>query len=88
MQKPESFGDYVKLMREQRGMSGRDLAKRVDVVNTTIIKVENGQMPKIDLFVRLVDALELDVISAVNFLPPYRQLYEQILKSQKGANRG
>lgn len=78
MRKPESFGDYVRLMREQRGMSGRELAKRVEVVNTTIIGVENGNMPKVDLFVKLVDALELDAITAVNFLAPYRRLYEQI----------
>jgi transcriptional regulator with XRE-family HTH domain len=88
MRKPESFGEYVKLMREQRGTSGRQLAKRVNVANTTIIDIENGNTPKVDLFVRLVDALELDPITAANFMPPYRKLYEQILKSQKEVNRG
>lgn len=48
--------------------------------------IENGTVPKIELFVKLVDALELNATTAVNFLPPYRQLYEQILKSQKEAN--
>lgn len=86
MRKPESFGEYVKLMREQRGMSGRQLAKDVGKANTTITDIENGTVPKIELFVKLVDALELNAITAVNFLPPYRQLYEQILKSQKEAN--
>lgn len=88
MRKPESFGDYVKLMREQRGMSGRELAKRVEVVNTTIMDIENGHAPKIDIFVKLVDVLELDAVTAARFLPSYRKLYEQILKSQKEVNRG
>lgn len=88
MRKPESFGDYVRLVREQRGMTGRQLAKKLGVVNTTVIDIENGNTPKIDLFVRLVDALELNPITAVNFLPSYRRLYEQILKSQKEANHG
>jgi transcriptional regulator with XRE-family HTH domain len=85
MRKPESFGEYVKLMREQRGMSGRQLAKNVGKANTTITDIENGTVPKIELFVKLVEALELNAITAVNFLPPYRQLYEQIRRSQKGS---
>jgi transcriptional regulator with XRE-family HTH domain len=83
MRKPESFGEYVKLMREQRGMSGRQLAKRVGVANTTITDIENGTVPKIELFVKLVDTLELNATTATNFLAPYRQLYQQIVKAQK-----
>ncbi|MBV9031256.1 MAG: helix-turn-helix transcriptional regulator [Pseudonocardiales bacterium] len=71
-------------MREQRGMSGRQLAKRLGVANTTITDIENGTTPKIELFAKIVDALELNAITAVNFLPPYRQLYQQIVETQKG----
>jgi DNA-binding XRE family transcriptional regulator len=84
MRKPESFGEYVKLMREQRGMSGRQLAKQVGVANTTIMDIENGTVPQIKLFVDLIDALELNAITAANLLTPYRRLYQQITAVQKG----
>jgi transcriptional regulator with XRE-family HTH domain len=85
MRKPESFGEYVKLMREQRGISGRQLAKRVGVANTTILDIESGTVPKIELFVDLVDALELNAVIAANFLTPYQRLYEQISEAKKGS---
>jgi transcriptional regulator with XRE-family HTH domain len=87
MRKPESFGDYVQIMRKQRGLSGRDLAENIGVVISTIVRIEAGHVPKIDHFVKLVDALDLDAITAAKFLPSYLKLYEQILKSQKEANR-
>lgn len=86
MRKPESFGDYITIMREQRGLSGRQLAKSVGVANSTIVDIENGTTPKIELFVKLVDALELDATLATSFLAPYRRLYQQITNAQEGRN--
>ena len=79
MKKPESFGQYVKVMREQHGMSGRQLADRVGVANTTVMDIENGTIPQPNLFIALIDALELNVITAVKLAEPYRRIYERII---------
>jgi transcriptional regulator with XRE-family HTH domain len=79
MRKPKTFGQYVKTIREQRGMSGRQLAKQAKVANTTIMDIEKGSTPQPELFVSLIDTLELNAITAVKLLEPYRNIYERII---------
>lgn len=81
MAKPESFGAYVKAARRNRSESLRQLESRCGVPNSTISRVEDGifAVPSPDVLIALVDALDLDVITAVKLVPAYRNLYERIV---------
>ncbi len=83
---PRSFGAYVAMKRQQRGYSMRELAKQVDVAPTTITRIENGSVPHPDLFLALVDVLDLDVITAVGLVEPYQRLYQRITTAQGERN--
>jgi transcriptional regulator with XRE-family HTH domain len=51
-------GERLKLIREKIGISGKALAKKVDVVPSQISKIENGVTnPSIDLLERICVAL-------------------------------
>lgn len=78
-----TFGDYLREHREARGYSAREVARRIDVAVTTITRIEDGSrlIPNPDLFLALVDVLELDLVTAVTLLAPYRRLWER-LKTQ------
>jgi transcriptional regulator with XRE-family HTH domain len=78
---PRSFGDYVMREREQQGHSARELAKRVGVRPATITRVESGFIatPSPELVLALIDALGLDVITAVRLIKRYRTLCDRIL---------
>lgn len=89
MEKPKSFGAYVKSARQNRGESLRQLETRCGVPNSTISRVEDGifAVPSADVLIALVDALDLDVITAVKLVPAYRNLYERIVTATlKGEN--
>lgn len=81
MEKPGSFGAYMKAARLNRGESLRRLEKRCGVPNSTISRVEDGifAVPSPDVLIALVDALDLNVITAVKLVPAYRNLYERIV---------
>ncbi len=77
------------MAREQRGISAKKLAKRLGKHPTTLGRVESGfiAVPTPDYFMDLVDALNLDIITAVNLLKPYRRIYDSILNAtQKDGN--
>jgi hypothetical protein len=50
------------------------------VSNSTIKRLEEGfiAVPTPDVLLALVDALELDLITAMRLVGPYRRLYERI----------
>jgi transcriptional regulator with XRE-family HTH domain len=77
------------MAREEQGISAKKLAKRLGKHPTTLGRVESGfiAVPTPDYFMDLVDALSLDIITAVNLLKPYRRIYDSILNAtQKGGN--
>jgi transcriptional regulator with XRE-family HTH domain len=85
MVKPESFGAYMKAARLNRGESLRQLERRCDVPNPTISRIEDGliAVPSPDVLIALVDALDLNVITAVKLVPAYRNIYERIMAANR-----
>jgi transcriptional regulator with XRE-family HTH domain len=84
---PKTFGEYVMMAREEQGISAKKLAKRLGRHPTTLGRVESGfiAVPTPDYFMDLVDTLNLDIITAVSLLKPYRRIYDSILNAtQKG----
>jgi transcriptional regulator with XRE-family HTH domain len=79
MIQPESFGQYVRIARQAKGYSDRQLGKQVGKAHTTISRVENGSIPEPGLFLALVDTLELDIVTAVQLIGPYRRIYQRIV---------
>jgi transcriptional regulator with XRE-family HTH domain len=87
---PKTFGEYVTMAREEQGISAKKLAKRLGRHPTTLGRVESGfiAVPTPDYFMDLVDALNLDIVTAVNLLKPYRRIYDSILNAvQKGGKQ-
>jgi transcriptional regulator with XRE-family HTH domain len=89
MEAPRTFGEYVTMAREQQGISAKKLAKQLGKHPTTLGRVESGfiAVPTPDYFMDIVDALDLDIITAVHLLEPYRRIHDCIINTiQKGGN--
>ncbi|MFL0251538.1 helix-turn-helix domain-containing protein [Clostridium neuense] len=61
----ETFGDYIKRMRELRGYSQRKLSTITSLSNTTISRIEKGgdqgiENPDIYTVVKLAEGLKID----------------------------
>lgn len=59
------FGERVRQLRTQRGLTQRDLAQRIGVSNTYISKIENGNLhfgdyPSEKFIHKLADVLQAD----------------------------
>ncbi len=52
----------LKALRESRGWSQRELARRADITHATVNRIENGKVASLDLTVleKLAKALEVD----------------------------
>jgi transcriptional regulator with XRE-family HTH domain len=76
-----SFGEYVTLVREQHGYSIRQLAAHLGVAPSTISRLEDGSrpLPSPDLVLDLIKNLNLDAVTAVGLLEPYRRLTQACL---------
>jgi transcriptional regulator with XRE-family HTH domain len=76
-----SFGEYVTLVREQHGYSIRQLAAHLGVAPSTISRLEDGSrpLPHPDLVLDLIKNLNLDAVTAVGLLEPYRRLTQACL---------
>ena len=58
----ETLGELVRLHREVKGMSQRELAEIIEVNETTIWRVENDRVtPTTDTLVAIADALEVGI---------------------------
>ncbi len=81
MAAPASFGQYVKVAREERGISIRELARKLDVEPTTVSRLENGTRtaPHPDLFMRLIFELDLHWRTALNLVVPYRRMWNGLV---------
>ena len=79
---PASFGDYLKAARTERGYSARQLAQQIGVNVTQITRYEDGTylLPPPDLLLTLIDALDLDIHTAVDLLEPYRRLFDRLIE--------
>jgi len=58
----------LKKLREQKGLSQDRLAKRADVANNTIIKIEQGENmnPTLDTLKKIAKALSVSVDKLIN----------------------
>lgn len=76
-----SFGEYVALVRKQNGYSVNQLAAHLGVHSSTISRLENGlrPLPGPGLVLDLINDLNLDPITAVGLLEPYRRLTQACL---------
>lgn len=55
-----TFGERLRLLRQQKGLSQRQLARRMFVEQKTINNYENkGRLPTVQHLLRLCDALEV-----------------------------
>jgi transcriptional regulator with XRE-family HTH domain len=79
--KSRSFGEYVTLVREQHGYSIRQLAAHLGVAPSTISRLEDGSrpLPHPELVLDLINDLNLDPVTAVGLLEPYRRLTQACL---------
>jgi transcriptional regulator with XRE-family HTH domain len=80
---PGTFGGYVAHMRNLRGYSARELARRAGTAPSNITRIEDGtfDVPGPILLCAVGDALEFDYPTAVGFLEPYRRLWERLAAS-------
>ena len=59
---PENFSERLKKIREEKGLSQSDLAKKADFQTAAISHFETGQRkPSFDNLKRLVDALNVSI---------------------------
>jgi len=60
------IGDNVKLLRNIRGLTQKDLAELVDVAPGTLAHIEKGtRNPSLEMLYKLADALSVSVINLV-----------------------
>lgn len=80
-QQPETLANYIKETRKERGYSLRELKRISGVHNATIQRIEDGfiAVPSPNVLIALADALELDLITALRLVTPYRNIYERIV---------
>ena len=62
------FGNYICKLREEKGLTQSELAKKLDVSDKAVSKWENGQaIPRMDTFEKLAETLGTtieDILSA------------------------
>ncbi len=60
------IGDNIKLIRNIRGLSQKDLAELVDIAPGTLAHLEKGtRNPSLEMLYKLADALSVSVINLV-----------------------
>ena len=63
------IGDNVKLLRNIRGLTQKDLAELVDVAPGTLAHIEKGtRNPSLEMLYKLADALSVSVINLVLYM--------------------
>ncbi|GAA1985424.1 helix-turn-helix transcriptional regulator [Amycolatopsis minnesotensis] len=81
---PLSFAAYLTRVRIERGYSIRQLAARADLSPSTVKRIEDGyfRLPTPDGLLALVDALDLDIVTAIGLLDPYQRLCDRFTDAQ------
>jgi transcriptional regulator with XRE-family HTH domain len=79
--RPLTFGDYVKEARERHDYSAHDLAALIGVAPSTIARIEYNTIttPGPERVLALIENLDLDPVTAVELLEPYRRLTQESL---------
>jgi transcriptional regulator with XRE-family HTH domain len=75
MEGPSTLGEYLKLAREQAGMSQRQLASRVGIHHSYLARLESGDndSPSAELLQNIADVLEIsstDLMAFIGVKPP------------------
>lgn len=76
-----SFGDYLSAARQERGLSIREVARRIGVEPSAVSRLEDGTrgtLPRPELFLGLVRELGLHWATALEHVPPYARLWRDI----------
>lgn len=67
------FGENIKSLRRQRGLSRAALARKADLGLDTLLRLESGQSaPRLDTLLKVADALEADPGDLLEGLRPCR----------------
>jgi transcriptional regulator with XRE-family HTH domain len=64
---PYDLGAVIKYLRSRKEMSSRALAAEIGASSSYVSKIESGQVPSADKFVRIMDALDCSSLE-VQFL--------------------
>lgn len=81
------LAELIKIKREAKKLSQRELAKKINVDNATISKIENGitKKPSIDIIMKLSNELEISTeklfdLSGYNFKEMFKSITSKPLK--------
>ena len=75
MERPSTLGEYLRAVREESGLSQRQLAGRVGIHNSYLARLENGETanPAAELLQRIAEVLEIsstDLLAFIGVKPP------------------
>jgi transcriptional regulator with XRE-family HTH domain len=75
METPATLAEYLRAIREQAGISQRQLANRVGIHNSYLARLESGEndSPAAELLQRIADILEVsstDLMAFIGVKPP------------------
>lgn len=70
------FGEYIKYHRQEKKMSGRELARQAGIDTATLVRLEQGRYkaPRPDTLKGIAHALDLpitDVFTMADYVPAY-----------------
>jgi transcriptional regulator with XRE-family HTH domain len=70
MAEPATLGEYLRVAREQAGISQRQLANRVGIHNSYLARLESGEntSPAAELLQRIADVLEVSSTDLLAFI--------------------
>src|SRR5690348_15494273 len=75
MAEPATLGEYLRTVREQAGISQRQLASRAGIHNSYLARLESGEndSPAAEVLQRIADVLEIssaDLLAFIGVKPP------------------
>ena len=70
-----NIGKILKREREKNGISQRELAKRINVSNAEISKIESGErkLPSLDTLISICEKLKIDMVWLLKITGLYRE---------------
>ena len=69
LEQPKQLGQYLKELRQERGLSADQTARQAGCTGVTVSRIEQGvRRPSINLLWRLVDALDGNFLHAYSLL--------------------
>ncbi|MBL3677528.1 MAG: helix-turn-helix transcriptional regulator [Alphaproteobacteria bacterium] len=101
MTKDNTFGNLLQKLRQDKGLSQRQLANQVDVIPTYMSKIERGEFPPpsekvikkiasildydVDEFLAVADKVDSELLSIIKSSP---KIYAAMLRTRKKDNNG